>query len=337
MTATSSGTSFGTSSGTTSRPSSAAFSIELDDVTVRFGATTAVDSVSTTLAGGRITGLLGRNGAGKSTLMSTLAGYRRPTSGRIRVDGHDPYEHARVMSDTCLVRDAIPSAGSTSVKQAIELAGCLRPRWDAGFADRLLERFEIPRSSTTIKLSRGKQSALVVTLGLASRASLTMFDEPHMGMDAPSRYAFYEELLVDYMAHPRSILLSTHLIDEITNVIEDVVVIDHGRLLFNEPIDDLRSRCAALTGTADAVDDATMGMHVLSERTLGRTKSVVVLHPLDDRLRTRAAALGVDVGPLPLQDLFVHLTDPGTGAHPGSVAARNGTSDTDTHALENRT
>jgi ABC-2 type transport system ATP-binding protein len=312
--------------------SAAPFSVELDALTVRFGTTTAVDAVTTGIAGGRITGLLGRNGAGKSTMMSTIAGYFRPTSGGIRVDRCDPYEHARVMAETCLVRDSTACATSTTVKDAIEIAAALRPRWDAAYADRLLERFEIPRSSKIGKLSRGKQSAVAVTLGLAGRARLTMFDEPHLGMDAPSRYAFYEEIIADYVAHPRTILLSSHLIDEIANVIEDVVVIDRGRLLFNEPIDDLRARGAEITGPADAVDDATVGMQVLSERTLGRTKSVVVFHPLDDRLRVRAAALGIDVGPLPLQDLFVHLTDPLAGAG----AANASTDHSATVTLENR-
>lgn len=313
----------------------APFAVDFDGLTVRFGSTTAVESVTTTVAGGRITGLLGRNGAGKSTLLSTIAGYRRPTSGTVRVDGYDPYEHARVMAETCLVRDSIPSC-STSVKQAIELAAELRPRWDATYADRLLERFEIPRVSKISKLSRGKQSALAVTIGLATRAPLTMFDEPHLGMDAPSRYAFYEEIISDYVAHPRSILLSTHLIDEIANVIEDVVVIDHGRLMFNEPIDDLRVRGAEITGPADSVDDAIVGMHVLAERTLGRTKSVVVFHPLNERLRVRAAALQVDVGPLPLQDLFVHLTDPCTGPQTATAQTSANRSTTDTLTMENR-
>ena len=303
--------------------SPASYGVELDAVTVRFGATAAVDSVSTTIAGGRITALLGRNGAGKSTLMSVLAGYRRPSGGSARVDGCDPFEDPRVASDTCLSRECIPSASSMPVKHAIALAGALRPRWDSGYADHLLDRFQIPRCPKVSKLSRGKQSALAVTLGLASRAQLTMFDEPHLGMDAPSRYAFYEELLTDYIAHPRTILLSSHLIDEIANVIEDVVIIDHGHLLFNEPMDDLRARGAEISGPADAVDDVTVGLPVLSERTLGRTRCVVVFHPLDERLRVRAAAMGVDAGPLPLQDLFVHLTDPNNEVAAATAATSN--------------
>jgi ABC-2 type transport system ATP-binding protein len=291
-----------------------AFTVETSGLHVHFGHVRAIDDLSMRIAGGTICGILGRNGAGKSTLLSTLAAFRRPTRGRIEVDGVDPYENARLMNEICLIRESGDFENSTTVGQVLELGDALRARWDPDFAERLVDRFTLPRRTKVGKLSRGQRAALAVTVGLASRAPLTMLDEPHLGMDAPSRYAFYEELLADYAEHPRTILLSTHHIDEVAAILEDVVIIDHGRLLMQSSVEDLRAAGVELTGPAEAVDVMTAGLRTLSERRLGRTKSVVVFEPFDtDRVR-RATDAGIDVGPIPLQDLFVHITGEETGS-----------------------
>lgn len=280
----------------------------LDGVTMRFGATTALDSLTVAIPEGRISGLLGRNGAGKSTLMTLLAGYRRPTSGRVFVDGADPWENAQRLRDTVLVRHAVASADSTTLQDHFDLAATFRPNWDAAFADELVDRFEVPGKQKIGKLSTGQRAAAVLIVGLAARAPLTLLDEPHIGMDAPSRYAFYEVLLADYIAHPRTIVLSTHLIDEVSRVIEDAIVIDHGHLLAHDTVEALSQRGLELTGPSEAVAGLTHGRRVLSTRTLGRTTSVTVLDEFTQTELRDAATLGVDVAPIPLQDLFVALT-----------------------------
>jgi ABC-2 type transport system ATP-binding protein len=127
-------------------------------------------------------------------------------------------------------------------------------------------------------------------------------------MDAPSRYAFYDELLADYVERPRTILFSTHHIDEAARLFEHVVVLDHGRVLLDEPAVELQGRGAELTGRDDVVDAFAASRRVLGQRQLGRTKAVVVADRLDDADRAEADRLGIEVGPLPLQDLVVHLT-----------------------------
>lgn len=282
--------------------------ITTDRLRVSFGDTNALDDLSLTLPAGRITGLLGRNGAGKSTLMTLLAGYRRATAGSARIDGEDPFENGRLMAETCLVRDAVPFADSTSVRSHFGVVAAVRPRWDQAYADRLIDLFELPAKKRIGKLSHGKQAAVSVITALASRAPLTMFDEPHLGMDAPSRYAFYDELLADYTAHPRTILLSTHIIDEIANVIEDVAILDAGRLVVHDSVDRLRSRGAVVIGKASDVDDVTFGLRVLSSRALGSIKQAVVYDEFNGEFARRAASVNVEIEPIPLQDLFIHLT-----------------------------
>lgn len=136
-----------------------------------------------------------------------------------------------------------------------------------------------------------------------------MFDESHLGLDAPSRYLFYDALLTDFIAHPRTIVVSTHLIEEMSSLLEEVVIIDDGRLLLHEEVEALRSRGAEVTGPADKVDRFVAGLTVLGERQLGRTKSAMIYGALDDGQRRAADSAGLDLGPIALQDLFVYLTE----------------------------
>ncbi|WP_279581848.1 P-loop NTPase family protein [Fodinicola feengrottensis] len=160
------------------------------------------------------------------------------------------------------------------------------------------------------QLSLGKRSAARVTIALASRCPLTIFDEAYLGMDAPSRYGFYEEVLNDYLEYPRTVILSTHLIEEFGSLFEQVLIMDRGQLLVQEETDQLRERGTAITGPVEVVDRFVGGMPVLSEQTLGRTKSATVNQTLSAERRRDARAAGLDLGPVALQDLFIHLTEP---------------------------
>ncbi|NUR97902.1 MAG: ABC transporter ATP-binding protein [Kribbellaceae bacterium] len=291
-----------------------ALTVRTENLSVRFAGVPALDRLDLRLAPGKIHGLLGRNGSGKSTLAATLAGFRRPDEGRVLIEGGDlgpaqePYENAVVTSRLCLIRESGDVPDSVPVKYALRLAAALRPYWDADLAAELVERFEIPQNKKIQKLSRGKKSALGVAVGLASRAPLTIFDESYLGMDVPSRNLFYDVLLADYAEVPRTIVLSTHLVSEVSTMLEEVVILDNGRLVTQSPVDALRGRGASIVGPAAAVDEFTAGFTVLAEERLGGTKSTTVLGDLDPVLLAQAASAGLEVGPVGLQDLFVHLT-----------------------------
>lgn len=270
--------------------------------------TQALHDLDLAVPAGTILGLLGRNGAGKSSLMSLVASLRRPTAGHVLVGGADPWEDAARTSQVFLVGEA-GDAGSWTVRDALRFASLLHPDWDDTYAERLVDLFALPATKID-KLSRGKRAALMCVLGLAARAPITMFDEPHLGMDAPSRYAFYDEVLSDYMAHPRTIVLSTHHIDEVASLFGQVAIIDEGRLVTHDETDALRARGTEVTGPTATVDEFThhAGLRVLSTRELGGTKAAVTYGDLTDEHRHRALGSGLELGPIPLQDLFVHLT-----------------------------
>lgn len=290
--------------------------IDVDQVELRYSCsdTNALDGISLTLEGGKLYGLLGRNGSGKTSLLSVIAAFRRASAGEVRVAGQPVFENSLVAPQICLIResgDTVEHDWPTDrVRDALSFAERTRPNWDAQYAAGLVERFELPAKARVNGLSRGERSKLGIVLGLASRAPVTMFDESHLGMDAPSRYAFYDELLKDFMAHPRTIVVSTHLIEEVGTLFEEVVIIDDGHLLLHEETEVLRSRGASVTGPADDVDRFAEGLSVLSEQHLGPTKRVMVYGDLDNLHRKEAERAGLDLGPVALQDLFVHLTEP---------------------------
>lgn len=284
--------------------------IELRNLTVRFGSTTAVNDVSLTLAGGKVYGLLGRNAAGKTTLLSVLAAFRKATSGEVLIDGENPFENPRITEQICFVRDRLDAQDDDRVETALRVARALRPNWNQEYAEKLIQMFEVPVRSRVSALSRGQKSAVSTVIGLASQAPLTIMDETHLGLDAPSRYAFYDEVLRDYLARRHTLILSTHLIEEVGSLFEEVVIIDRGRLVLHEDTDTLRSRGATVTGPAQAVERIVDGLTVLSEQRLGPTKSAMIYGQLGPERTVAARALELELGPVGLQDLFVYLTRP---------------------------
>ncbi|MDY7086806.1 MAG: ABC transporter ATP-binding protein [Actinomycetota bacterium] len=282
--------------------------IELRGVSVRYGRTVAVDHVDLHLPANTIYGLLGRNGSGKTSLLSVLASYRRPATGTVLIDGEEAFENPRLTRRTTFIRDTLDLSDSDRVRTAFDVAGLLRPDWDAEYAGKLLDMFEIAPRKRVSALSRGQKSMVGVTLGLASRAPLTILDESYLGMDAVARTLFYRELLADYLAHPRTIVLSTHLIEEVAELFERVIIMDRGRVLLHDETDALRGRGVTVTGPAARVTAFAAGHTVLGEQSLGGVRALTLDGPLDPDDVARGERDGLSFGPLGIQDLFVHLT-----------------------------
>jgi ABC-2 type transport system ATP-binding protein len=277
--------------------------VRLSGVSRRFRRTRALDDLTLDIPSNTITGLLGRNGAGKTTLMSIIAGHDRPTTGSVQVFGVDPFEDASTMSSISFVRDNQRYPEDFTLRQVLEVAPLFHARWSTDVAELLVHGFRLPRKTAIKKLSRGQASSLGIVLGLASRAPLTIFDEPYLGLDATARRFFYDTLMQDYIDHPRTILVSTHLIDEMEPLLEHVVIVDEGRLVRTAAADDLRGSAVTVSGFAAAVETLAAGRPVLQRRTIGGLCSVVLETPADDALRDGAARAGVQLTPATLQDL----------------------------------
>jgi ABC-2 type transport system ATP-binding protein len=276
-------------------------------LTRRYPDHVALDDLHLTIGSHTITGLLGRNGAGKSTLLRILAGQEFPSSGSVRIFGSSPAENGNVLRRLVLVREdqAYPDF---KVCHALRAASFCYPNWDAGLASSLLKDFGLRAGKAVKSLSRGQRSALGITLGLASRAEVTLFDEPYTGLDAVARQIFYDRLLAEFADFPRTVLLSTHLIDEAAALLENVVVIDRGRVVLVAPADGLRGMVTTVSGPVLAVDSFTEGRPVWERRGLGSQASVVMVGRLSGEDHERARSLGLDLTPLSLQQLMVRAS-----------------------------
>jgi len=261
----------------------------------------ALDGVSIEIEKDAITGLLGRNGAGKTTLMSLITAQDRPTSGEVRVLGETPFEHAEVLEQMCFVRDNQRYPDDYKLVHAIRAARIFYPNWSQELADELIALFRIPRKTIIKKYSRGQFSALGIVIGLASRAPITFFDEPYLGLDATARSYFYDVLLRDYQAHPRTIVLSTHLIDEMDQLLERVVILDRGVVVQSANVDELRGLAYQVSGLDAKVREFAAGKTVLRRHRVGGLASYVIEGRASDE--DRAAVPDLEFGTVSLQDL----------------------------------
>ena len=280
--------------------------ISVAGLTRRYRDQVALDDVTLDLEPGSITGLLGRNGAGKTTLLRILAGHEFASAGTVTVLGASPVENETVLHQMVFVRED-QSYPDLKVRRAVQVASWFYPNWSHELADELLEEFNLPLNRKVRKLSRGMRSALGIVIGLAARAEVTLFDEPYAGLDPVSRQLFYDRLLADYAEHPRTVLLSTHLIDEAAGLFERVVVIDRGRVVLNTAADDLRGAATSVSGPAIAVAEFTAGRPVWNRRRIASQESAVVAGTLNETDRARAVALHLRLEPLTLQEVVVQV------------------------------
>lgn len=277
-------------------------------LTKRYGSFTAVDAVNFSLEENRIYGLLGRNGAGKTTIMQMLTGQLFPDAGELDVFGREPAEHADVLRRMCFIAESQRYPEDFTPAHVFKAAPWFFENWDAAFAEQLVADFRLPLKRRIKKLSRGQLSAVGVIVGLASRAPLTFFDEPYLGLDAVARHIFYDRLLEDYAEHPRTIVLSTHLIDEVANLLEHVILIDQGRILFDRDAEELRGSATTVAGPRAAVESFVADRPVIGREGLGGLASATIDGRLDQADRIRAAEAGLELAPVSLQQLIIHLT-----------------------------
>jgi ABC-2 type transport system ATP-binding protein len=281
--------------------------VRVAGLTKKFGSFTAIDDVSFTIERNKIYGLLGRNGAGKTTLMQLLTGQQFATRGTLEVFGASPVENARVLQQICFIKESQKYPDSFRIEHVLASAPWFFANWDADFAQRLAVDFRLPLTRAIKKLSRGQLSAVGVIVGLASRAPLTFFDEPYLGLDAVARQIFYDRLLEDYVEHPRTVVLSTHLIDEVSNLLEHVLVIDDGRILMDQDAEELRGSASTVVGKKTDVDAFVAGRDIISRDGLGGLASVTVAG-LSENERAGARAAGLELSPVSLQQLIVART-----------------------------
>jgi len=273
--------------------------IEARGLRKAFGTTVALDGVDLRVEEGRILGLIGPNGAGKTTALNAILGLT-PYQGELKVLGRDPWtERDRLMRDVCFIADVAILPRWLRVSQALDYVAGVHPRFDRAKAEGFLAKTNIRHASKVRELSKGMVTQLHLALIMAIDARLLVLDEPTLGLDILFRKQFYDSLLGDYFDGSRTILLTTHQVDEIQHVLTDVMFIDRGRIVFGRSMEDVESRYREVAVHPEQLA-AARALKPIHERP-GIGRSVLLFDGAD---RQQLAALG-EVGTPSLADLFV--------------------------------
>ena len=273
-----------------------------------YGSKQVLQNLDLTIQPGKIYGLIGRNGAGKTTLLGILTAQNTKDGGEVTYGGQPVWENQEALDHICFSRELQPvqfgGQNNLKVRDYLRAAAIFYPNWDREYAGRLLAEFQLEPKKKICQLSKGQMSMVTILVALASRAPLTILDEPAAGLDVVMRERFYQLLLDDFAQTGRTFIVSTHIIEEAASVFEQVIILDQGRILENSPTDELIDQFRYVSGREDEVDRVCAGVEVLSRRTVGRhTTAAVRGNP------EKLAALSgdVDIAPMNLQNVFVAL------------------------------
>ena len=288
--------------------------IEAHGLRKAYGAKIALDGIDLRLEEGRILGLIGPNGAGKTTALNAILGLT-PYQGELKVLGRDPWtERDQLMCDVCFISDVAVLPRWIRVSQALDYVAGVHPRFDRAKAEGFLARTTIHRASKVGALSKGMVAQLHLALVMAIDAKLLVLDEPTLGLDILYRKQFYDSLLNDYFDGRRTIILTTHQVEEIEHVLTDVMFIHRGRIVFNRSVEELESRYLEVTVRPEQIAAAQALKPMYQREVLGR--SILLFDHVD---RQQLAAVG-EVRTAGIVDLFVAVV--GDQANQATGAAR---------------
>ena len=281
--------------------------IELKQVTKQYGQAAVLKNITLSIDEPGIYCLLGRNGAGKTTLLKSIAGYQNITGGTIQVDGKTI---ATSTLDTGVSYiENFARHFNLPVRKLLRIASEVNPNYDYDFASEMMERFELDGKKKFHHLSLGMKTMVSTIICLASNKSVVLLDEPVLGFDAIMRVEFYDMLAESFQKHPRVIIVSTHIIEEIAKTIQKLIILDKGSVRFFDTLQSIESKAFSVSGLQKDVDAATKGLNVIGRDTVGG----LVTSYIFDTPPEQTASL--EIHPLSLQDFFIQMV----GHHKGGA------------------
>lgn len=273
--------------------------IELKNVTKKYKDTAVLKNITLTVDEPGIYCLLGRNGAGKTTFLKSVAGHQNITDGTIKVDGQEITTASLETGVTYIENFA--RHFNLPVKKLLHIASQVNPDYDYEFACEMMERFELDGKKKFNQLSLGMKTMISTIICLASSKSVVLLDEPVLGFDAVMRVEFYEMLEESFQKHPRIIIVSTHIIEEIAKTIQKLIIIDKGTVRFFDTLQAVEERAFSISGLKKDVDAATENLNVIGQDAVG---GLVTSYIFDT---PPAAAQSLEIQPLSLQDFFIQM------------------------------
>ena len=264
----------------------------------------ALDNVSLSFEEGKIYGLLGRNGAGKTTLLNCITGRLFPTGGEIRVDGEPCMENENALRKIFYMGQQELYPEEMTVQKVFAWTKLIYGGFDMEYAHALCEKFGLNPKKKTSKLSTGYRSIYKLITALAVDVPYLLLDEPVLGLDAGHREMFYRELLESYGRNPRTIVLSTHLIEEAASPLEEVIILHNGKVMCHKTCEELLHSGYTVSGKQSEVDAFIAGKQVLSQQSIGGLKTAVIYGQPEKHLPET-----LETGRMDLQKLFVAMTE----------------------------
>lgn len=278
--------------------------ITVKNITKKFKETIALDDFSVTFEENKIYGLLGRNGAGKSTLLNLITNKIFPDSGEILIDGEKVLENDKALSKMFCMSDKNLYPDSLKIKQAFKWTKEFFPDFDIDYANELAEKFGLGLKKKIKGLSTGYTSIYKLILALAVNTPIVFFDEPVLGLDANHREMFYKELIKSYSENPRTIIISTHLIEEVASIIEDVVIVKKGKKILDDSVQNVLSKGYSVSGSSDKIDDFIKDKETIGVDSMGSLKTAHIIGAVDSNIPN-----GLEITKLDLQKMFIQLTN----------------------------
>ncbi|MBB2181360.1 ABC transporter ATP-binding protein [Lachnospiraceae bacterium MD1] len=278
--------------------------VEVKHVTKNFGNTCALDDICLSFEENKIYGLLGRNGAGKSTLLNVITNRIYADQGEVYVNGEPVKDNDKALGQLYLMSEKTYYPEKMKIKDIFKWTKTFYPDFDEEYAANLAERFGLKLTKNVKSLSTGYTSIFKLIIALSVNTPYIFLDEPVLGLDANHRDLFYRILLEKYSENPCTIVISTHLIEEISNLIENIIIIKKSKIIRNESCESLLAGGYTVSGSTALVDSYISGKNVIGIDSLGGLKSAYILGKKEEELPD-----GLEVSKLDLQKLFVQLTN----------------------------
>ena len=280
--------------------------LETKQLSKTYGSIAALEGANLRFAEEKIYGLFGRNGAGKTTLLDIISSRIFADQGAVFCYGKDISKQPQVVNDNCCYmpeKHYFPNR--LRVKKILSHASQSFQNYDVAYAERLCHVFKLSLTEKYEQLSRGYQSILRIVIGLASRAPITIFDEPVLGLDAVARDRFYLELIEEFSRNPRLFIIATHLIQESSDLFNEAIILKNGKVIQQDSVDALLANVLYVSGTPTQVDAFLQNRTVLSIQMINELKTAVV----EGSLSTAKPYPGLKFSSLTMQNLFIHLTN----------------------------